>query len=80
MFGFASDETSELMPMPITFAHKLTKRLATVRKNGSIDFLRPDGKSQVTIEYDNGKPVRVDTVVVSTQHKEDVTYDEVRKP
>jgi len=79
MFGFASDETPELMPMPITFAHKLTKRLATVRKNGSIDFLRPDGKSQVTIEYDNGTPKRVDTVVVSTQHKEDVTHDEVRE-
>jgi S-adenosylmethionine synthetase len=79
MFGFASDETPELMPMPITFAHKLTKRLATVRKNGSIDFLRPDGKSQVTIEYDNGTPRRVDTVVVSTQHKEDATYDEVRE-
>ena len=79
MFGFASDETPELMPMPITFAHKLTKRLATVRKNGSIDFLRPDGKSQVTVEYENGTPKRVDTVVVSTQHKEDVTYDEVRE-
>ncbi len=79
MFGFASDETPELMPMPITFAHQLTKRLATVRKNGSIDFLRPDGKSQVTIEYDNGTPKRVDTVVVSTQHKEDATHDEVRE-
>ncbi len=79
MFGFASDETPEFMPMPITFAHKLTKRLATVRKNGSIDFLRPDGKSQVTIEYENGTPKRVDTVVVSTQHKEDATYDEVRE-
>jgi S-adenosylmethionine synthetase len=79
MFGFACNETPELMPMPITFAHQLTKRLATVRKNGSIDFLRPDGKSQVTIEYDNGTPRRVDTVVVSTQHKGDVTYDEVRE-
>jgi S-adenosylmethionine synthetase len=79
MFGFASDETPELMPMPIMFAHKLTKRLTTVRKNGSIDFLRPDGKSQVTIEYNNGIPKRVDTVVVSTQHKEDATYDEVRE-
>ncbi|MCD6584514.1 MAG: methionine adenosyltransferase [Desulfobacteraceae bacterium] len=79
MFGFASDETPELMPMPITFAHQLTKRLATVRKNGSIDFLRPDGKSQVTIEYDNGIPKRVDTVVISTQHKEDVTYDKIRE-
>lgn len=79
MFGFACDETPELMPMPITYAHQLTKRLATVRKNGSIDFLRPDGKSQVTIEYSNGTPKRVDTVVVSTQHKGDVTYEEVRE-
>ncbi len=79
MFGFASDETPELMPMPISFAHKLTKRLATVRKNGSVDFLRPDGKSQVTIEYIDGIPKRVDTVVVSTQHKADATYDEVKE-
>jgi S-adenosylmethionine synthetase len=79
MFGFASDETPELMPMPIMFAHQLTKRLSTVRKNGSIDFLRPDGKSQVTIEYENGTPKRVDTVVVSTQHKEDVTHEDVRE-
>ncbi|HMA86412.1 MAG TPA: methionine adenosyltransferase [Desulfosalsimonadaceae bacterium] len=79
MFGFASDETPEFMPMPIMFAHKLTKRLAQVRKNGSVDFLRPDGKSQVTIEYDAGVPKRVDTVVVSTQHKGDVTYEEVRE-
>jgi S-adenosylmethionine synthetase len=79
MFGFATDETPELMPMPIMFAHKLTKRLATVRKNGSLDFLRPDGKSQVTIEYKNGTPSRVDTVVVSAQHKPDVTYDELKE-
>ncbi len=79
MFGFASDETPELMPMPIMYAHKLTKRLAQVRKNGSVDFLRPDGKSQVTIEYENCMPKRVDTVVVSTQHKGDVTYEEVRE-
>ena len=79
MFGFASDETPELMPMPIMFAHKLTKRLAQVRKHGSIDFLRPDGKSQVTIEYEGGAPKRVDTVVVSTQHKGDVSYEEVRE-
>ena len=79
MFGFASDETPELMPMPIMFAHKLTRRLATVRKNGALDFLRPDGKSQVTIEYENGSPKRVDTVVVSSQHKPDVTYDELRE-
>ena len=79
MFGFASDETPELMPMPITFAHKLCRRLATVRKNGSLDFLRPDGKSQVTIEYENGTPKRVDAVVVSAQHKDDVTYEDLRE-
>jgi S-adenosylmethionine synthetase len=79
MFGFASDETPEFMPMPIMYAHSLTKRLARVRKNGSVDFLRPDGKSQVTIEYDAGVPKRVDTVVVSTQHKGDVSYEEVRE-
>ncbi len=79
MFGFASDETSELMPMPITFAHRLCRRLATVRKNGSLDFLRPDGKSQVTIEYENGTPKRVDAVVVSAQHKDDVTYEDLRE-
>ncbi len=78
MFGFACDETPELMPMPIMYAHKLTKRLAQVRKNGSIDFFRPDGKSQVTIEYEGGVPKRVDTAVISTQHKGDVTYEEVR--
>jgi S-adenosylmethionine synthetase len=79
MFGFASDETPELMPMPITFAHKLCRRLTTVRKNGSLDFLRPDGKSQVTIEYENGTPKRVDAVVVSAQHKDDVTYEDLRE-
>jgi S-adenosylmethionine synthetase len=79
MFGFASDETPELMPMPIMYAHKLTKRLAQVRKNGALDFLRPDGKSQVTIEYENGTPKRVDTIVVSTQHKPDVTYEDLRE-
>ncbi len=79
MFGFASDETPELMPMPVIYAHKLTKRLAKVRKNGSLDFLRPDGKSQVTIEYYNGQPKRVDTVVISTQHSPAVTYEELRE-
>jgi len=78
MFGFASDETPELMPMPIMYAHKLTQRLTTVRKNGALDFLRPDGKSQVTIEYNNGTPMRVDTVVVSAQHKPDITYEKLR--
>jgi S-adenosylmethionine synthetase len=79
MFGYATDETPELMPMPIMYAHKLTQRLAKVRKNGALDFLRPDGKSQVTIEYENGTPVRVDAVVVSTQHKPDVTYEDLRE-
>ncbi|MFH1103188.1 MAG: methionine adenosyltransferase [Pseudomonadota bacterium] len=79
MFGFATDETPELMPMPIIYAHKLCRRLATVRKNGSLDFLRPDGKSQVTIEYENGTPKRVDTVVIAAQHKPDITYDELRE-
>ena len=79
MFGFATDETPELMPMPIMYAHKLTRRLTTVRKNGSLDFLRPDGKSQVTIEYENGSPRRVDTVVVSAQHKPDITHEKLRE-
>jgi S-adenosylmethionine synthetase len=79
MFGFATDETPELMPMPIMYAHQLTKRLATVRKNSALDFLRPDGKSQVTIEYENGTPRRVDTIVVSTQHKPDVTYEDLKE-
>jgi len=79
MFGFASSETAELMPMPIIYAHKLCRRLAAVRKNGALDFLRPDGKSQVTIEYENGTPKRVDAVVVSAQHKEEVTYEDLRE-
>jgi S-adenosylmethionine synthetase len=79
MFGYASDETPELMPMPIMYAHKLTRRLSQVRKNGALDFLRPDGKSQVTIEYENGTPLRVDTVVISAQHKPDVTHDDLRE-
>jgi S-adenosylmethionine synthetase len=79
MFGYATDETPELMPMPIMYAHKLCRRLTTVRKNGSLDFLRPDGKSQVTIEYENGSPKRVDTVVIAAQHKPDVTYEQLRE-
>ena len=78
MFGFATNETPELMPMPIIYAHKLTKRLAQVRKNGALDFLRPDGKSQVTIEYLNSHPKRVDTVVISSQHSPDVSYDDLK--
>ena len=79
MFGYATDETPEYMPMPILYAHKLCRRLATVRKNGSLDFLRPDGKSQVTIEYEDGTPRRVDTVVIAAQHKPDVTHEDLRE-
>ncbi len=79
MFGYACNETPELMPMPITFAHKLTKRLADVRKSGLLDFLRPDSKSQVSIQYVDDKPIRVDTVVVSSQHTPDVTYEKLKE-
>ena len=79
MFGFACDETEELMPMPISFAHKLAKRLSNVRKNNVIPYLGPDGKVQVTVEYDDDKPVRVDTVVVSSQHRPDVDIERVRQ-
>ncbi len=78
MFGYACDETEELMPMPIILAHKLVRRLAEVRKNETLDYLRPDGKSQVTIEYDEGRPVRVDTVVISCQHSNLVKIETLR--
>ena len=79
MFGYACTESDELMPLPIMLAHKLVKGLSCARRDGLLDYLRPDGKSQVSVEYDNGRPVRVDTVVVSTQHSADVTQEQLKQ-
>lgn len=79
MFGYACDETPELMPLPISLAHKLAKQLSDVRKSGLMEYLRPDGKTQVTVEYENDKPVRVDTIVVSSQHSPDVALSTIRE-
>jgi S-adenosylmethionine synthetase len=79
MFGYATNETDELMPMPIQLAHELVRRLSVARRKGEVNFLRPDGKSQVSVEYANGKPVRVDAVVISTQHHDSITTEDLRE-
>ena len=79
MFGYACRETPELMPLPIMLAHRLVRGMSDLRRSGAVDYLRPDGKSQVTVEYDGDKPVRIDAIVLSTQHSPDVTQETIRK-
>ncbi len=79
MFGYATNETPEFLPLPLAMAHRLSRRLAEVRKNGTLPYLRPDGKTQVTVEYDDGKPVRIDAIVVSSQHDENVSHETIEK-
>jgi S-adenosylmethionine synthetase len=79
MFGFATNETPEFMPLPIAMAHRLSRRLSQIRKNGTLSYLRPDGKTQVTVEYEDNKPVRIDTIVISTQHDPDISREEIER-